>query len=174
VVRTLKLGSTLKRKPDGSYELDLSEPGAHKTSAVFGATRTTIPASITTWLNRFIQVEAIPPGGFLFHTRKNKMEVVSPSAWTKRVKDIFQRHGDVSLCPKDARSSFITFLRSGDHGEDVVAAAAMAMRHSSKTQASAAYDKGSSDKRVIAAMKVATEYSARFKASTGASSSSST
>ena len=47
VVRTLKLGSTLKRKPDGSYELDLSEPGAHKTSSVFGATRTTVSASIT-------------------------------------------------------------------------------------------------------------------------------
>eukprot|EP00966_Prymnesium_polylepis_P288097 6654091-Prymnesium_polylepis.1 len=35
VVRTLQLGSTLRvrRKPDGSYELDLSEPGAHKTAA---------------------------------------------------------------------------------------------------------------------------------------------
>jgi hypothetical protein len=48
---------------------------------------------------------------------------------------------------------------------EALKAAAIAMRHSSKTQASAAYDKGASDKRVSAAMKVAAEYSARFSAS---------
>jgi integrase len=94
--------------------------------------------------------------------------VVSPSTWTERVKAIFARHGDVALCPKDARSSFITFLRSGDHDDDAVKAAAVAMRHSSKTQASAAYDKGACDRRVSAAMKVAADYSAKFTA--GASS----
>eukprot|EP00966_Prymnesium_polylepis_P168457 3894889-Prymnesium_polylepis.1 len=88
------------------------------------------------------------------------MEVVTPSAWTERVKAIFKRHGGVPLCPKDTRASFITFLRSGDHGEETVKAAAVAMRHSSKMQASAAYDKGSSDKRVSAAMKVAADFSA--------------
>eukprot|EP00966_Prymnesium_polylepis_P000686 15284-Prymnesium_polylepis.1 len=41
------------------------------------------------------------------------MEVVTPSAWTERVKAMFKRHGNVPLCPKDTRSSFITFLRSG-------------------------------------------------------------
>ena len=40
----------------------------------------------------------------------------------------------------------------------------VAMRHSSKTQASAAYDKGASDRRVSAAMKVAADLSATFKA----------
>ena len=79
------------------------------------------------------------------------------------------RHGDVTLCPKDARSSFITFLRSGDHDDEAVKAAAIAMRHSSKTAASVAYDKGASDRRVSAAMKVAADYSAKFTA--GASSS---
>ena len=48
----------------------------------------------------------------------------------------------LALCPKDARSSFITFLRSGDHDDETVKAAAIAMRHSSKIQASAAYNKG--------------------------------
>ena len=48
---------------------------------------------------------------------------------------------------------------------EALKAAAIAMRHSSKMQASAAYDKGASDKRVSAAMKVAAEYSARFSAS---------
>ena len=44
------------------------------------------------------------------------------------------------------------------------------MRHSSKIQASSTYDKGGSDRRVSAAMKVAADYSAKF--SSGAASSS--
>ena len=81
--------------------------------------------------------------------------------------------GDQSRCLvhadfASARSS-ITFLRSGDHDDEAVKAAAIAMRHSSKTAASAAYDKGASDRRVSAAMKVAADYSAKFTA--GASSS---
>ena len=71
VVRTLKLGSTLKRQPDGSYELDLREPGAHKTAAVFGAKLTTVSASITPSLDRYIETAAIPQGGYLFHARSN-------------------------------------------------------------------------------------------------------
>jgi hypothetical protein len=169
VTRTLQLGSTLKRKDDGSYELDLSQPGAHKTAAIFGATRTTINASITPWLDRYIKLAGIQDGGFLFHAPGDPQAAVSPSTWTERVKAIFARHGDVAFCPKDARSSFITFLRSGDHDDEAVKAAAIAMRHSSKTQASAAYDKGACDRRVSAAMKVAAEYSAKFMA--GASSS---
>ena len=169
VTRTLQLGSTLKRKDDGSYELDLSQPGAHKTAAIFGATRTTINASITPWLDRYIKLAGIHDGGFLFHAPGDPQTAVAPPTWTKRVKAIFARHGDVAFCPKDARSSFITFLRSGDHDDEAVKAAAIAMRHSSKTAASAAYDKGASDRRVSAAMKVAAEYSAKFMA--GASSS---
>ena len=173
VVRSLKLGGTLKRNPDGQYELDLSEPGAHKTSAVFGATRTSVNDSITPWLDRYIMLADIPEGSFLFHTRGDKSVAIAPSAWTERIKATFARHGDVALCPKDARSSFITFLRSGDHNDEVVKAAAVAMRHSSKMQASATYDKGGSDRRVSAAMKVAADYSAKFSSNATASTASS-
>ena len=169
VTRTLQLGSTLRRKDDGSYELDINQQGAHKTAGIFGATRTTINASIAPWLDRYIKLAGVQDGGFLFHAPDDPQTAVAPPTWTKRVKAIFARHGDVAFCPKDARSSFITFLRSGDHDDDAVKAAAVAMRHSSKTQASAAYDKGASDRRVSAAMKVAAEYSAKFTA--GASSS---
>ena len=171
VVRTLRLSGSLKRKPDGSYELDLSEPGAHKTSAVFGATRTSINASISPWLDRYIAAADIPADGFLFHARGDKRTAIAPSAWSKCVKATFARHGDVALCPKDARASFITFLRSGDHDDATVKAAAIAMRHSSKIQASATYDKGGSDRRVSAAMKVAADYSAKFSCGGAASSS---
>ena len=94
-------------------------------------------------------------------------------AAVERLEATIAPHGDVALCPKDARSSFITFLRSGDHNDEVVKAAAVAMRHSSKMQASAAYDRGGSDRRVSAAMKVAADYSAKFSSNATASTASS-
>ena len=164
VLRTLKLSGSLKRKNDGSYQLDLSEPGAHKTSAVFGATKTDINASITPWLDDYIELAGIPDGGYLFHKRGDFYAAVSSSSWTRIVKSTFEQHGNIKMAPKDARSSFITFLRSGEHDDEAVKAAAVAMRHSSKTQASAAYDKGACDRRVAAAMKVAADHSAKFSA----------
>ena len=119
-------------------------------------------------LDRYIKLNDIQDGRFLFPAPGDPLEAVPSSTWTERVKAIFARHGDVALCPKDARSSFITFLRSGEHDDDAVKAAAIAMRHSSKTQASAAYDKGACDRRVSAAMKVAADYSARFTADASA------
>lgn len=119
-------------------------------------------SGLTPWLTNYIAQRAIPMGGYLFQARGNEFEPLSPSAWTRRVQSIFARHGDVALCPKDTRSSFITFLRSGEHDVESLKAAAVAMRHSSKMQASAAYDKGSSDRRVSAAQKVAAEFAARF------------
>ena len=86
------------------------------------------------WLDRYLLLAGVPDGGYLFHARGNPFEVVNPSTWTERVKAIFARHGDVALCPKDARASFITFLRSGEHDEETVKAAAVAMRHSSKAR----------------------------------------
>ena len=164
VIRKLQLDETLKRQADGSYVLDLSQPGAHKTSSTFGATRTTINASVTHWLDRYIAEADIPSSGFLFHSRNDKFTAVLPTNFARLVKKTFERHGDVALCPKDTRASFITFLRSGDHGDEAVQAAALAMRHSTKIQASAAYDKSACDRRVRAAMKVAEDYSAKFTA----------
>ena len=60
-------------------------------------------ASLTPWLTKYVAQYAIPHGGYLFHARRNEFEPLSPSGWTKRVKGIFERHGDVALCPKDTR-----------------------------------------------------------------------
>ena len=164
VTRTLKLGSSLKRRNDGSYELDLSQPGAHKTSAVFGPTKTTLCASIAPWLDDYIETFSLSIGCYLFHAKGNPLEVMKPSNWTYTVKSVFEKHGNARLCPKDCRSSFITFLRSGEHDDEAVKAAAVAMRHSSKTAESSAYDKGSCDRRISAVMKVAADFSAKFNA----------
>ena len=165
VTRTLRLGHTLKMTPSGGYELDLSEPGLHKTSAVFGATKTSINSSLEPSLDSYIELFDIQPGGYLFARRGDPSQAVSLTNWSRLVKKIFARHGDVALCPKDARSSFITFLLSGDHGDEAVKAAAVAMRHNSKTQASVTYNRGGCNRRVAAAMRVAATHSAKFSAS---------
>ena len=163
VVRTLRLGFTLKHKRCGSYMLDLSEPGAHKTSAWLGPIKTSINASITPWLDSYVSLNSLLVGSYLFHENDDHSKPLRDVNWTKFIKALFKRHSGVALCPKDVRSSFVTFLRSSKHGDDAVKAAAVAMRHSSKTQASAAYDKNG-DRLVRAAMKVASDHSAKFTA----------
>ena len=56
----------------------------------------------------------------------------------------------------------MTFLKSGDHDDETLRAAARAMRHSSKTQGSAAYHKGQSDSLVQAAVDAAATFAAKF------------
>ena len=72
------------------------------------------------------------------------------------------RHAGVPLAPKDLRASFITFLRSSDHNDATLRAAAYAMRHSSRTQESVAYDKGQGDRLVEAAVRAAESYAVSF------------
>ena len=54
VSRQLQLGATLHATGNGGYDLDLSAPGLHKTSAAFGPVITAVPAPaaklLTAWL----------------------------------------------------------------------------------------------------------------------------
>lgn len=161
VARTLRLGGSLQRTATG-FSLNLGE-GAHKTSKVFGPTSTTVPPVPAAWLSRWIDLASVAPGGFLFHAG-DPSEPCTEYAWTKLIKRVFKRNAGVALAPKDLRSSFVTFLKSGEHDDATLKAAAAAMRHSSKTQASAAYDKGANDRTTAAAMQVAAEYAASFPA----------
>ena len=70
------------------------------------------------------------------------------------------------MAPKELRSSFVTFLKSNDHDDATLRSAAVALRHSSKTQDSDAYNKGKSDRLVAAAVKVAEEFAAKFSEGT--------
>lgn len=70
---------------------------------------------------------------------------------------------EVCLCVH-ACAAFITFLKSGNHSEAVARSAAVAMRHDSKMQSSAAYDKGKHDRTVAAAQRAAEQYARRFMA----------
>ena len=152
-----------------SFMFDLSLP-----AAAFGPSLTTVPPTITKALKAHLALSAVPEsGGYVFSAPHDPFEPLQPVQWTRLVQAMFKRYSGVALSPKDLRSSHVTWLKTGDHDDETVKAAAVAMRHSSKTQASAAYDKGSSDKRVSAAMKVAADYSSKFKSSSGASSSSS-
>ena len=134
VLRTLQFDSTLCKR-DGVWVLSLSEPEQHKTSKLFGAQTTELNASIVKWLERYLELTPIPPGGFLFHANGDVNESLSPQGWTRLIQSIYYMHAKVRLCPKDLRASYITFLRSADVGDDLVRATATAMRHSSTTAA---------------------------------------
>ena len=54
-----------------------------------------------------------------------------------------------------------------EHDDATLKAAAAAMKHSSKTQASVAYDKRQHDRNTAAALAVAVDYAAKFPASDG-------
>ena len=161
VYRQLQLGGTLKSVEDG-YQLDLSLPDAHKTASVFGPACTTVTASVADAIAALIAADELQDGEYLFHAAANRNAPLDPTLWGRFVKATFKAHGGVALCPKDCRASFITWLRSGEHGNEVLTSAAEQMRHSSTTSASATYDKEKAARVVSAASKAAEAFANRF------------
>ena len=163
VARNLRLGGTLKWTVDG-YVLDLSQPTAHKTAGVFGPSKTTMSAAVGRRIDNYLDLHEpeLRAGDYLFHQKRQRARPHSSSQWTRLVKACFQRHANVPLAPKDLRASFVTFLRSNNHSDDTLRAAALAMRHSSRTQESAAYNKGRNDRLVAAAVRAAEAYAQTF------------
>ena len=168
VYRLLKLGATLKRDEDGGFQLDLSQPGDHKTIATFGPSITTVPASITLALKKHIALAAVPHSGYIFTASDNPFEPLEDYQWTRLVKALFKRYSGVALAPKDLRSSHVTWLKSGDHDDETLRSAAQAMRHSSKTQDSAAYNKGKSNRLAQKSVDAAAAFAAKFSPGAGA------
>ena len=160
VFRLLKFGGSLK-KVDDSFQIDLSEPGSHKTSAIFGPTCTTVTSGVAERISQLIESDTLLIGEFLFHDEDRRVPL-APSAWTRLVKATFMAHSGVALCPKDCRSSFVTWMKDGDHGDEVCRSAAKAMRHSSTVADSVAYDKHKSGRVVESAMKVADAFANLF------------
>lgn len=164
LVRTLRLGDTLRLGNDGGYNLVVSKPEAHKTVAVFGASNTQFNASTAVWIQQYIEIAAIPDRGYLFHAKDDTASPLESALWTRLVQRVYKKHAGVAICPKDLRASFISWLRSGEHGDEVLKAAAVAMRHDSQTAASATYDKEGTQRLVESAMKVAAAASAQYAA----------
>ena len=163
VCRLLKLGSTLKRTPSGGFDLDLSQPGDHKTIAAFGPSCTTVPAAIANAFHAHVNLSEVPHGGYVFAAFDKPFEPLTSVQWTRLVQKIFKQHSGVALAPKDLRSSHVTWLRGDEHDDETLRSAALAMRHSSKTAASSSYDKQRSDRLVQKSMDVAAEFAARFR-----------
>ena len=166
VTRQLQLGVTLKARADGGFDLDLSQPGLHKTSAVFGPTVTRVPeaacALLTAWLRLTGRAAAAQPFVFVAAGADAAAALGAPQ-WTKLVKALFKRHTGVPLAPKDLRSSFVTFLLSAENtDEQLKKAVALAMRHSAEQQAGPAYDKARAERMWAAAVDVVGEHAAKF------------
>ena len=166
VSRLLRLGDTLKPTATG-FDLDLSRPGQHKTSAAFGPTITAVPAPtaklLTAWLGATGRTGAAAAQPHVFVPGADASKPLGAPQWTKLVKAVFKAHAGVPLAPKELRSSFITFLRSGDNSDAALKSAAFAMRHSSTQARGPAYDKERSERLSAAAVQVATDYAAGFK-----------
>ena len=166
VSRLLRLGDTLKPTATG-FDLDLSRPGQHKTSAAFGPTITAVPAPtaklLTAWLGATGRTGAAAAQPHIFVPGADASKPLRAPQWTKLVKAVFKAHAGVPLAPKELRSSFITFLRSGDNSDAALKSAAFAMRHSSAQARGPAYDKERSERLSAAAVQVATDYAAGFK-----------
>ena len=107
MTRLLKLGDTLKKTPEGGFELDLSAPGCHKTAAYFGPSRSTVSGSAAKQISKLLANSGgWTDGAFLFHMPSKRTQVLSSQAWSERVKACFLRHSDVAFSPKDLRASF--------------------------------------------------------------------
>ena len=161
VYRQLQLGGTLK-SVEGGYQLDLSLPGEHKTASVFGPACTTVTAAVGDAIAALVAADKLQDGEYLFHAATNRRAPLDTTAWGRLVKATFKAYGDVALCPKDCRASFVTWLRSGEHGDDVLTSAARQMRHSSQMSESATYDKEKAARVVSAASKAADAFALRF------------
>ena len=161
VYRQLQIGGTLKSVEDG-YQLDLSLPGEHKTASVFGPACTTVTAAVAEAIAALVATDKLQDGEYLFHAATNRRAPHDVTAWGRLVKATFKAYGNVALCPKDCRASFVTWLRSGEHGDDVLTSAARQMRHSSQMSESATYDKEKAARVVSAASKAADAFALRF------------
>ncbi|MDC0526044.1 hypothetical protein OAO87_03500 [bacterium] len=97
------------------------------------------------------------PGEYLFHGA-DRLSALEKTSWTRFVQSAFKAHAGVAFSPKDCRASFVTFMRDGEHGDEVLRSAAQSMHHSNTMAASAAYDKHGTDRIVAAAVKAAERF----------------
>ena len=93
------MGATLKKRGDGGYVLDLTEPGLHKTSAAMGPSLTTLSTSIVPWIEKWIELTSVSDDGFLFVAKDGSPN--SPSQWTRLMKAVYKKHCGVAVTPKD-------------------------------------------------------------------------
>lgn len=112
-------------------------------------------------IDALVTLDALRPGEYLFHGT-DRRAALEPYTWTRLVQEAFKTHAGVAFSPKNCRSSFVTFMRDGAHGDEVLRSAAKAMHHSNAMAASAAYDKHGTDRIVAAAVKAADEFAKRF------------
>jgi hypothetical protein len=113
VIRLLRVGSTLLKESDGSYTLNLTQMKQHTTSRFTGPSISSLTPLISVQLNEMLtQIEydnvALCDKPYLWHVQSDCSRPVSSSAFTKMVKDAFQRHAGKATPPKVLRSIFIT------------------------------------------------------------------
>ena len=97
-----------------------------ETAAFFGPSRTTVTDGVAGCIHTLVLLDGLQTGEVLFHLVNDRRAPLAPSTWTEFVQTTFQTYSsrEVALSPKDCRSSFITHLRDGNHGDETLRAAA--------------------------------------------------
>ena len=170
IIRKLRLGHTLKRKPGGGFKLDLSRlRDGHKTSRFYGPFASSLPAELTPVLDQYVRLFDLEPDGgtaFLFHPPNSGFDrSMEPSPWTGWVRRLFKRWHGEEIAPKTLRSAFITWLRDSTTAPEILKSAAHAMKHSEARQASESYDAEADDRLVRASYEFNLQFASQFKPS---------
>ena len=114
IIRKLRLDATLKKKPDGSWKIDLSKQrDGHKTSRFYGPFAASLPSELNDILDKYTSELGfdgpVDGGAYLFHPPRSKPDrPMESSAWSGWVKRCFKRHAGEEIAPKTLRSIFIT------------------------------------------------------------------
>ena len=93
-----------------------------ETAAFFGPSRTTVTDGVAGCIHTLVLLDGLQTGEVLFHLVNDRRAPLAPSTWTEFVQTTFQTYSsrEVALSPKDCRSSFITHLRDGNHGDETL------------------------------------------------------
>ena len=171
VIRKLRINETLKRKEDGSWEVDLMKAmRSHKSARYHGGTTHTLPA--LTWplideLHRLTNFDLVNADKcYLFYTVRtgDAMRPITEGPFGSWVKGLFAKYAGTPVVPKNLRSIFIVWLKDQDDASDkILAASATAMRHHVNTQSSLAYDIESNNRQIALANEFASTFAMLFQ-----------
>ena len=146
----MQIDCTLKIQANGDYYIDLTS-FKHKTFKWYGISMTLVSPLITPILTQFLTMtqtfEFVEFGEdeeqtLPIYNAARSQRCFESSNWCSRVKDAFRRHnpGIKAPCPTLSRSSFITALPDSRPDLAVLESAAIAQKHSMRTQRSDVYN----------------------------------
>ena len=118
VIRKLRLNMSLKRSGDGSFELDLTQQRAHKSSKFHGPTISTFSPMLNEPLSLYVtqlEFSSCEESPYVFHPVQSgdTTRCLPSSQWSQFIKGCFRKHteGNKAPPPKLLRGAFCWDLK---------------------------------------------------------------